>query len=203
MKTPIQSLSRSKGAVLAVGLMLLLVISMTAVFALSGAVMQERMVGAVRNESIADNGTESALRDGERSIWQGFVSARRDLRPDGTSFVTVPESSIAGGPVRTFRTSLDWVNMGQPYGGNGTPGNNPISSTDYHSMARVPRFLVESIGADDPGSLWNPETHRDGGAADGTGGSPGKLHYYRVTARSTGGTDGVIRASESTFTATY
>ncbi|MBK8286033.1 MAG: hypothetical protein IPK97_14815 [Ahniella sp.] len=72
---------KPRGAVLAVGLMLMLVISMTAVLSMSGAILQERMTGAVRNEAIADNGAESALRDGERWIWQSFVTNGRELDP--------------------------------------------------------------------------------------------------------------------------
>ncbi len=195
---------KPRGAILAVGLMLLLVISMTAVLAMSGSILQERMTGAVRNEAIADNGAESALRDGERWIWQSFVTNGRELDPrrgNSTSYFRLPE--VAVDEIRTFRQSLDWIDFGRPYDGNETAGSNAISSSDYHTMPKVPRFTVEALGEGMSGVDWDPESHREGGAATGTGGSPGKLHYYRITARSTGGTENVVRTSESTFTATY
>lgn len=205
MTKPMPLARKPRGAVLAVGLMLLLVISMTAVLAISGSVLQERMTGAVRNESIADNGAESALRDGERWIWQYFVTNGREIDPrlaSSPAHVGFPEVAVPA--IRTFRTSMDWVDFGRPYDGNDAAGSNAISSSDYHSMPRVPRFTIESLGEGFAGEAdWAPETHRDGGAVAGTGGSPGKLHYYRITARSTGGTEGVVRASESTYTATY
>lgn len=201
---------RPQGAILAVGLMIMLVISMTAVFALSGAVMQERMVGAVRNESIADNGTDSALRDGERWIWEQFVSNGREvdpMRPGTPAYVGFPEVEPSASTFRLFRNSQDWVNFGRAYGNSNTPGGNPISSSAYHSMPQVPRFVIEYLGkystAPVSSAVSSPESHGMSGSNPGTNAALGQLHYYRITARSTGGTEGVIRTAESTFTATF
>lgn len=201
---------RPRGAVLAVGLMLLLVVSMTAVIAMSGAVLQEKMVGAVRNESIADNGVESALRDAERWIWDYMVSNASPPLAGDASFVTNAEPLYGtSATTYTFRNNAGWQNVGVPYRNNGAVSSNPISNNPYQPMAQVPRFMIEFLG--DGGdamaggtstAAFNPESNvGPGGGCPppmqcGTGG----LLFYRVTARSTGGSENVVRTAESIFT---
>ncbi|AVP96163.1 hypothetical protein C7S18_02670 [Ahniella affigens] len=194
---------KPQGAALAIGLMLILVITMTTIIAMSGSVMQEKMAGAARNESIAEGGADSVLRNGERWIFDYTVSSPVPLLPGATSFVTTPESSnLAGTDIRNFRTSSGWVAAGRPYQGQSSVGSNPISSSDYQSMTRVPAFMIEVLGVAASGSsrFIPGESHGLGGATTGGGGSNSVLRYYRITGRSTGGSDNVVRTAESTFT---
>lgn len=194
---------KPQGAALAIGLMLILVITMTTVIAMSGAVMQEKMAGAARNEAMADGGSDSVLRNGERWIFDYTVSSPVPLLPGATAFVTSPESANAvGSTIRNFRTSTGWVAAGRPYQGQGSAGSNPLSSSDYHSMPQVPTFMIEVLGVASSGSNRGTpgESHMIGGSTQNGGGSDGVLRYYRITGRSTGGTDNVVRTSESTFT---
>lgn len=198
------------GAVLAVGLMLLLVVSMTAVIAMSGAAMQERMVGAVRNESIADSGVESALRDAERWIWDYMLTNAKPPLAGDTSFLTNPEPLLANGsPFVDFRNNGGWMTTGIPYRNNGSVGSNPISNNPYQPMAQVPRFMIEFLGdggasmaGGTKAAAFNPESNQATGEScpPGMGCGGGILLFYRVTARSTGGTEATVRAAESIFT---
>lgn len=193
-----------RGAVLAIGMMLMLVLSMTVVIAMSGSIMQERMSGALRNESIADAGSDSALRDAERWIWDYYVFNGKPLGDGATTFVYENESKNPNAVLRSFRSSYDWVAAGRAYGGDGSAGSNPISSNPYQSMARVPVFVIEPLGEVSSETSGSLVSHHNGGGQEGTGNTyKGRLRYYRITARSTGGTQGVVRAQESTFTATY
>lgn len=201
---------KPKGAVLAVGLMLLLVVSMTAVIAMSGAALQEKMVGAVRNESIADNGVETALRDAERWVWDYMVTNAMPPRSGSVSWLTDPEPLLANNsPFVDFRNNGGWLNTGTPYRNNATVSSNPISSNPYQPMAQVPRYMIEFLG-DGGESLaggsnvaaFNPESNQATGAScpPGMPCGGGILLFYRITARSTGGSESVVRAAESTFT---
>lgn len=183
--------SRQRGVVLAVGLILLLVMSLVMIVAMSGSILQERMAGALRNESIADAGADSALRDGELWVWNQIQSQGEQLTFPSTAgaFPLRTESTVA----KRFRGSYGWESGGSAFG----TGGSGISFTadPYYSMAQTPAYIVEllgSVGFGDADQL--AEAYSDGGGL-GTE----TLYYYRITGRSTGGSDGVVRASESTF----
>ena len=176
--------TRQRGVVLAVGLILLLVMSLVMIVAMSGSILQERMAGAVRNESIAIVGADSALRDGELMVWNRVVAA------SGQATFAEPTSTA----VRQFRTQRDWVPGGFTYGASGS--GKTFSNNDYFMMAQTPSFMIEQLGEVGLGSgeQEKPESH--GGS---TLTSNESLFYYRITGRSTGGTEGVVRVAESTF----
>jgi type IV pilus assembly protein PilX len=187
------SRTRQRGVVLAVGLILLLVMSLVMIVAMSGTILQERMAGALRNESIADAGADSALRDGELWVWNQIQVQQELLTyPGGPGvFPLAVDDPLA----KRFRSSHTWEADGTNFG---TAGSGIAFAADpYYSMAQTPNFIVELIGDVTPGSDGqnNPEAYSDGGNP----GSREALHYYRITGRSTGGSDGVVRGVESTF----
>jgi type IV pilus assembly protein PilX len=184
---PLKSRSRQRGAVLAVGLILLLVMTLIMIVAMSGSILQERMAGAMRNESIADVGADSALRDGEVWVWSNIVAAGRQLSPSDTGYPYKPTVAL----VKSFRSDHAWVSGGSDYGSAGAAIEFPDS--DYYRMAQLPAYMVEGLG----------EVGIDNNIPESHGGSSNTLneavHYYRITGRSTGGTESVVRAAESTF----
>jgi type IV pilus assembly protein PilX len=187
------SRTRQRGVVLAVGLILLLVMSLVMIVAMSGSILQERMAGALRNESIADAGADSALRDGELWVWNQIQAQQGQLTlpPTPGVFPLAVDDPLA----ERFRSSYAWEAGGSAFG---TAGSGIAFTTDpYYSMAETPAFIVELLGDVSPGS-----DGQDNAEAYSEGGNPGSresLYYYRITGRSTGGSDGVIRAVQSTF----
>lgn len=178
--------SRQSGAVLVVGLILLLMMTLMMIVAMGGTILQERMAGALRNESIAEVGADSALRDGELWLWKQIEAAGAQIPASSAGFPLSPDAPLA----RTYRSATQWTSGGQEYGTGGAGIRFPTS--DYYMMARTPAFIVESLGAvnrQDPveTSGGNTETINE------------TFHYYRITARSTGGTENVVRLAESTF----
>jgi len=101
MKVP----TRQHGVVLAVGLILLLVMTLIMIVAMSGSILQERMAGAMRNESMADVGADSAVRDGELWVWRNIVAAGGQLTISPTVFPLRPTSTAA----LNYRSSNSWV----------------------------------------------------------------------------------------------
>jgi type IV pilus assembly protein PilX len=180
----LKSPARQRGAVLAVGLILLLVMTLIMIVAMSGSILQERMAGAMRNESIADVGADSALRDGELWVWKQVAISKAQLPISDSAYPLKPSSSRA----RLFRGGHTWQTGGSPYGTGGAGINFPV--TDYYRMAETPSYIVEGLGDVSAGD--NPESHEGNTLNE-------SLHYYRITGRSTGGNEGVVRAVESTF----
>lgn len=185
---------RERGAALAVGLIILIVITLLGITALSSTVLQERITGGQRNESLSFAGAESALRAGERHVYSQF--ATRDGRdPAG---VTDPESttSTTGAQASAFRNNATWTTGGATtYATINYAGLTPKAGGS--KLDRNPLYLIEKLG---PAGGCSLESHTCGGETFG-GGGIGLAIYYRITARSTGGDARVMRMTESVYAA--
>lgn len=195
------------GAALAIGLVFLVVLSLSLVMAFRASILQERMAGGLRNESLAEGAAESALRAGEEWLW-GWVTANpnRMLLPGENDFVFSAESLNTY--VEGFRADREWRAEGAEY------GDESIADTEDGELAQQPRFIIEVMGEGEArpeglgrggpaGVSGGLVTHTGGGGGGGYGsGSTDTVMYYRITARATGGTEGMVRVLESTFTTT-
>lgn len=191
---------RERGAALIVGLIILIVITLLGLTALSSTVMEERMTGGQRNESLSFAGAESALRAGERVVYSQF--ATRDGRdPDNVlspeSLATGSMATPTGAISAAYRNTNAWVSVGSTTG-------YTYNTVDYAGMTakaggskldRNPTYVIEKLGTAGGCPL---ESHSCGGETFGTGGN-GLAFYYRVTSRSTGGDARVMRMTESVY----
>jgi type IV pilus assembly protein PilX len=184
MNSPVSG-SRQRGAALLVGLIFVALTTVIAVVAIGSTVLQERMTGGQRNDSLAQQGAESALRGAELALWTEYINSDGRDAPSGT-YAAEPLSSAA----LAFRESTSWSSGGSAY-----------TRIDYDAIARTagsgrldrdPRFIIERLRG--TGCL---EAHC-GGAGSGSG-AVGMTDYFRVTARSTGGDARVIRSNESVY----
>lgn len=99
-------LGRESGSALVVSLILLVVLTMLAVQGMRSNVMQERMAGNMRERSTAFQAAEAALREGERQLSTGGVSAGAQLLdPAGWNGVNFPTAN-SGGAIANFDNSL-------------------------------------------------------------------------------------------------
>jgi type IV pilus assembly protein PilX len=177
--------ARQRGAALLIGLIFLVVTTVIAVVAIGSTVLQERMTSGQRNDSLAQQGAESALRGAELALWNAYINSDGRDAPSGT-FAAEPLSSDA----HAFREATSW-----------TAGGAAYATIDYDAIARTagsgrldrdPRFIIERL----PGTGCL-EAHC-GGTGTGSG-AVGMTDYFRVTARSTGGDAKVIRSNESVY----
>ena len=198
---------RQRGAVLFVALVFLLLLTLLGVTASSTSVLQERMTGGMRNAQLAMMGSESGLRGGELDLWtaaarSSYASGGLALPPCGHSGVQPCAYQRTNGipDLRSskFRGWKQWLAAGSDgavsYGQTvtGLSGANATAS-----LASQPRYMIEDLGLD---------TAATGGgnmggsilSAPGAEGTP-KVHLFRVTSRSQGGTNTLLRVSESVF----
>jgi len=198
---------RQQGAVLFVALVFLLLLTLLGITASSTSILQERMTGGMRNAQLAMMGTESTLRGGEIDLWtaasrSSFQTGGLALPPCGSTGVQPcayqRTNGIADNRTTKFRGSRTWLasasDGGMAYVGDVT---GLTGAEETASLASQPRYMIEDLGLDTAAS---GEGNMGGAilSAPGAEGTP-KVHLFRVTARSQGGSDTLLRASESVF----
>ncbi|HJU38803.1 MAG TPA: hypothetical protein VJ724_04465, partial [Tahibacter sp.] len=170
--------------------------------------------GGMRNRQLGMLGAESALRFGESYVWNAVDRANISdgclpLRCDanggqGGCYISASDGTLPA-PVQTFRTSAVWnASAGLSY----TPTVTGLSGQyESGSLAAQPRYIIEEVTtvnrsgvvpAGGGGGFIMLGADNDRGK--NTGGI-GERTLYRVTSRSLGGSDAVLRVAESTFEA--
>ena len=161
------SLSQQSGVVLMVSLVMLLMLSIIGVTGSQVTTLEEKMAGNSRDQNIAFQSAEAALRAGELVI-ENTSTANKTL------FTTSPVN--ANGLHLTtegldYKADATWT--------DGTDGN-PVESAAYAAMgdpgaiplvAAQPRFYIEYIG-DKPSIVTDPTSD--------------PVSFFRITARGTG-----------------
>jgi type IV pilus assembly protein PilX len=209
--------ARERGAVLLVALIFLILLTLLAIGASSGSLLQQRMVAATRSAQLASLSADTALRGAEWRIWNTSSVVGGILQCDTTVINATtgcvkydPESTLyaAGGAVTQFRTGNNaWLSTGIAY--TGLPGASndftdvPIPGNGYTASASVaenPRYIIEDMGLVKPPGA-GPQ-HESGVTGLNNGGAGNmNIHIYRVTARATGGNQNTVRVAQSTFDA--
>ena len=162
-----------QGAILVVSLMMLLLLTIIGITAMNTVTMEERMAGNLRDSNLAFQGAEAALRDGE-----GTLEA---LTLEPTLCSSAP-CKIWNEDVLTFyledQPASWWVSNAVEYGVDGTH--------ELVSNNSDPRWFNEFL-----------EFSRDS-LTVGHGVTTGRS-FFRVTARSEGGSDTALSVLQSTF----
>lgn len=204
VRRPVCAMSRQRGVALVVGLVFLLITTLIAITAMSGVVMQERMAGNLRNASIAEAGADSALRAGENWL-RSFLSRGDQLLGDcqARDGVFRRDQTVADGAcvriatvenIRSANTWSDSPGAGVLFYPTDLIGDE-LTSPDGAGMAKRPQFVIENLGPMRPaGSGLGGEWDAPGSYAEG-----GSAMVYRITGRSTGSSENVIRVAESFF----
>jgi len=168
--------SRQRGVTLVMSLIFLLLLTILGVTAISTSTLQEKMSGNLRDQDVAFQAAESALRFGELAVNQMWLTGK-------PTPISIPSCANAGCAWDTDATNpLDdiwWSASKQEYGGSGK---------DLPETTADPGYVVEHLAhVEDTG-------HR----GDRYGAPPG-TEYYRITARAQGTTP----FSESILESTY
>jgi type IV pilus assembly protein PilX len=210
--SPIRFPHAARGAVLFVALVFLVLLTLLGLTAASTSVLQERMTGGMRNGQLGLMGAESAARGAESALWNlsqnngklncfynggdsGFCYSPQSYPgSDGISTVLLSNPKIA-----TFRTSPTWLSS---FTGAATYALTMNSGLGTANLAQQPQYILEYTGkVTAPGTPLSGE----GGSAVGRYGQfdkgPGgqDLYSYRITSRSTGGSDASVRVVETYF----
>lgn len=161
-----------KGAVLVVSLIILLLMTLVGITAMQVSTVQEKMASNLREQNIAFQAAEAALRRGEQVVPSGDYPATGCTK----GYCTPENITGAGTPAWA---SVDWKDSDQVL----TDTKGFISSDDdpvpaKPLVARRPRHIIENISA-------IPTT----GSSGGTGWEDkdtNKTKLYRITAQGYG-----------------
>lgn len=205
MPVPMQSPSipgarRQRGTALIVAMVFLILLAMLAVTSMRTSLLEEKMVGGLRNQHLATLGAESALRAAEFRLWSASNSAAPVVCGQaalGGCYAFVP--GTANATVQNFINTSGWV----------TAGATTYASADLTALSGSlrsaalsdnPLFVVEDLGVEMPPGLGPAH---ESGATGMNGGGPRTTdkHIYRITARSRGGNPNAVRVLQSTFAA--
>ncbi|MCC7256064.1 MAG: pilus assembly protein [Dokdonella sp.] len=191
-----------RGAVLFVALVFLILITLLSLTAIGGSILQEKMTSGMRNGQLSALGADSALRGGEAWMWNlNFTAVAGQPLPPciGSSTQTCVYRPTTSGALRTdvqkFRTSHGWETKlpGAPAYAHAMTGLTGANETA--SLAEEPQFIIEDMGDNVP-----PGLGRQSGMIDPENATA--YRFYRITARSTGGSAAVQRVFESVFSST-
>jgi type IV pilus assembly protein PilX len=212
--------AQERGAVLFVALIFLILLTLLAIGASSGSLLQQRMVAATRSAQLATLSGDTALRGAEWKLWSSasMVGAVFECSADAINATTGcvkydPQSPLYGaaGAVTEFRTGNNaWLSLVGPVtytgaNGAGFTGTSGSVSSASPSVAQNPQYIVEDMGlVKPPGAGPQHESGVSGpnigGAANGGAGQI-SIRIYRITARATGGNQNTVRVVQSTFDA--
>ncbi len=196
-----QRAKHQRGAVLLVALVFLIVLTILALAVSGSSLLQEKMVGGLRNTQLATFGAESALRAAESRLWESSASPA-PMEACGTAglfqcYSYSPNAPIAN--VENFRDMPGWVTAGAVQ--YSTKDLTTLAGNDdTANLASNPYYIIEDLGIERPPGT--PPLHESGVTGpNGAGGKGFEKHLFRITARSQGGNANVVRVLESTFAA--
>jgi type IV pilus assembly protein PilX len=202
--------TRERGVVLFVALVFLILLTLLAIGASSGSLLQQRMVAATRSAQLATMSGDSALRGAEWRIWSTSSAIGGNLVCDSSAINTstgcvkydaTSTLYAAGGTVTQFRTGDNkWLSLAGPVTYKGPGGTGYTAGLETATLAEDPQYIIEDMGlVKPPGS--GPQ-HESGVTGPNNGGAGHlNIHIFRITARAAGGNKNTVRVVQSTFDA--
>lgn len=181
---PFPDKQREHGAVLVVGLIMVLLISIIGISAIRGSNLQEAIAGNMRERNLAFQASESALRIGESSVSD---TKSRPVMSDTSGLYNdtykTPASSIL-----TF-SAANWIDATKV----------KITTLGLAYVAQQPSYVVEQLDPD----------FGAGAAMEGSGIDAdailitGDITPYRVTSRGFGATENTIKTLQTSYNRRY
>jgi type IV pilus assembly protein PilX len=190
---------KQQGVALAVGMILLLIISIIGVTSMKSAILQDKMAGGLKNRELADAAALSLLVEAEKFIYDYHLNSNSVVLGVGSQYIVEPRSDIS----KSFRANRD-LSSGYELIGNSI-------NTELGGVLKLePRFIIEAtheLAISSTGSTPFGQTqasYNDGGSAGdaSSGGSDvnSKLYTFRIISKATDTTGHVFSAFESVMT---
>lgn len=169
-----------RGVALVVGLVFLIILTLLGIGAMNTAALEEKMAFNSKDRNLAFQAAESALRVGEN--WIGTALGAPTSFPDTANGMYLP--STTGIPLSD---SVAWTGSSNLVVYPNVPALSV--SGGLIKIGTQPKYIIEYLG----------EIQPPGGSLTITNTTSSKLHYYRITARGTGGVNASATMVQSTY----
>lgn len=198
-KQSLPSIKKQQGAALAVGLILLLIITLMGYAGMKGTMLQEKMAAGLHNRSLAMAGANSAVRAGESFLYN-LIDVTNSVQATGTptgsmfnlySYNSDPNdySSPPNPNVELFK-QRNWTSTA------GTIHGNDFTTSTYNgALSQQPQYIIEEL----PYEFGNDKSKniiRIGGPNNSN-----EQKVFLVTGKSPSGDGRTIATVQSMFTA--
>lgn len=165
-----------RGAALAVGLLMLTVMSLIAVTSMQSSTLQELMSGNMKDQATAFEAAESAIRAAEIFL-------------DGRTYnLNDFDNDESDGLMDNFHdevwTVIDWSS------------NDPIPAPNVDGTTTQPQFVIQYLG---PVTPLEQTINVNNAYGSGEGTEQVIAQNFRITARGTGGSDNSVVILESVY----
>jgi type IV pilus assembly protein PilX len=193
-----KSIKSSRGVALIVGLIFLIILTLFVLGSLRDVLLQERMAGSYRNQSLAKTASDSLLRNGESRIFDFVVASNGGVDLPGAIPLDADQVTAPSALGREFRTGAGYpTNAASAYAPALISGSFQNGTDDTSTLSKAGAYVIEqAVPVSVSSTVSIIESHTGDSS---TGGSKGQLYMFRVTARSTGGTDDYVKAFESYY----
>lgn len=179
MKQQTIVIKQQAGAVLIVGLVLLLILTVIGLASIRGSDLQERMAGNMRDRNLAFQASEAALREGEDLLDAPVLPSF-----SGTVVGYWPDLNKPGAlrPRPTSWTSQNW-----------TSNSIPLAANTISGIADQPRYTIEKV-------IVTGMAAKEGSGVDHESVERVQdAEYFRITSRGVGLTTDSEVVLQSTF----
>jgi len=182
---------RQNGAVLAMALVFLLLLTIIGISAITTTTLQEKMSGNMLDRNLSFQAAEAALRDGERHVDNAIT--------DTTAFSLTCVNGLCEPALATAATLniSVWDSGLVDWGSSSTTSiqfGSITGTTPLPGLAAQPRYIIERLTEklNAPGGTTGAQIVNTGGYSGSTNKETTNLsssgRFYRVTARATGRT---------------
>lgn len=184
--------NRQKGAALATSLIILLMLTLMGVAAMQTATLEEKMAGNLRNENLAFQAAEAALRAGEAYLQGGIGSFMADENA----------TSLALNPAGLYQPTLSPDKERWQQNNIWTEAGSRVHDLALAGLAEKPRYIIEDLSSytrcTNDGDCTNvPLPRRPGGSIKF--GPVSDVGRFRITARGIGGTTDAVVLLQSYY----
>ena len=144
---------RERGAILVVALMFLVLLTIIGVSSMSGTTLEEKMAGNQREQNIAFQAAESALRDAEIDLETATGGlGNRDPMTIAANFATLCSAAFTNG---VCKAAVHTTQIVTPAGWSWTDANKTVAYGTYTGadtlggVFRQPRYVIEYLSDKD------------------------------------------------------
>lgn len=168
----------TRGFSLIVILLMMVALSLLALASMSSSIMQERMVSNARDQQVALQAAEAAIRDAEGDI-ENNPNSSLGFTTTCTNGLCIPPSDTVSNPQSApWWQTINWANT-RIYGA--VTGAPPLLGPDNLALATQPRYFIENLPVLPPG------VGDSAGIGGGWNSSPSpRARAYRITVRASG-----------------